>query len=183
MGSRPARRLWTATGLRVFALSSGPQYVNRNFVDRLLRAHPQSVAGSVVIPSLAPASLLRGANGIFRTATGRGSFDRRPAASSPSSSASSAMPALRDHALRERLLALGRWVFRDRQAQRMHKFIVSPKGWIASNDGLDQPQSPLGAPFRAIRPNRRRRHARDPHQAATPDTAKSDLTDSRRQTV
>jgi hypothetical protein len=61
------------------------------------------------------------------------------------------MPALRDHALRERLLALGRWVFRDRQAQRMHKFIVSPKGWIASNDGLDQPQSPLGAPFRAIR--------------------------------
>jgi len=60
----------------------------------------------------------KGCDGIFRTATGRGSFDRRPAAV-PAPSASSAMPALsRHHALRERLLALGGWIFRDRRAQR-----------------------------------------------------------------
>jgi hypothetical protein len=63
------------------------------------------------------------------------------------------MPALSQAPRAARAAAsTGGWVFRDRQAQRMHKFVVLPKGWIASNDGLDQPQSPLGAPFRAIRP-------------------------------
>jgi hypothetical protein len=57
-------------------------------------------------------------------------------------------------------------------------------------EGVDRverrPGSAAIAAWRAISshtPNRRRHARHDPHQAATPDTAKSDLTDSRRQTV
>src|SRR5258705_6606030 len=44
-----------------------------------------------------------------------------------------------------------------------------------TNPGLDQPQSPLGARFRAIRPHRRRlrQAGHDPHHAPTPDPGNS----------
>jgi hypothetical protein len=91
------------------------------------------------------------------------------------------MPALSQEPRAARAAAsTGGWVFRDRQAQRMHKFVILPKGW----DRVERPPgSAAVAAWRAISsdtPNRRLRHARhDPHQAATPDTAKSDLTDNR----
>jgi hypothetical protein len=64
------------------------------------------------------------------------------------------MPALslRHHALRERLLALLVGYFEIVKRNECTNSSSCRRVGIASNDRLDQPQLPLGAPFRAIRP-------------------------------
>jgi hypothetical protein len=69
----------------------------------------------------------------------------------------------------------GRWVFEivKRNAAQIRRIAQALDR--RTNPGLDQPQSPLGTRFRALRPHRRclRQTGHDPHHAPTPDPGNS----------